>query len=154
MEIRNASSPRSPPRERSLVRWGRRLVATAWNSTSGARATISTLKMKPAAAAPSAPFTSSGPALRKVCSLSMISNTAAAKPPPWASENSSSPGGLAATGAGVGRTPRKASGITRRLKAGAAATPRATTSCPSATPTATTRANATRAIDSVISRAA
>ena len=31
---------------------------------------------------------SSGPALRKVCSLNMISSTAAAKPVPWASENS------------------------------------------------------------------
>ena len=43
-------------------------MATAWKRTSGARAIISTLKMKPAAAAPSVALTSRGPALRRVCS--------------------------------------------------------------------------------------
>ena len=49
--------------------------------------------MKPASAAPCAPAfasTSSGPALRKVCSLSMIRSTATAKPEPRASVNSGS----------------------------------------------------------------
>ena len=58
------------------------LVETAWKSCSGARAIISTLKMKPAAAAPCSPRAISGPALRKACSLNMITSTAAAKPPP------------------------------------------------------------------------
>ncbi len=60
------------------------LVETDWNSCSGARASISTLKMKPAAAAPWRPRVISGPALRKACSLNMITSTAAAKPPPSA----------------------------------------------------------------------
>ena len=58
------------------------LVETAWKSCSGARASISTLKMKPAAAAPCRPRMTSGPALRKACSENMITSTAAAKPPP------------------------------------------------------------------------
>ena len=58
------------------------LVETAWNSCSGARAIISTLKMNPAAAAPCRPRATSGPALRNACSLNMITSTAAAKPPP------------------------------------------------------------------------
>ena len=41
-----------------------------------------------AAAAPSAARISSGPAFRKVCSLNMISSTAAANPVPWARLNS------------------------------------------------------------------
>ena len=40
---------------------------------------------------PSWRLTSSGPALRKACSLNMISSTAAAKPLPWASEKSARP---------------------------------------------------------------
>ena len=51
-ESRNVSSLVSPPVERRRVRCGSRLAATAWKRTTGARATISTLKMKPAAAAP------------------------------------------------------------------------------------------------------
>ena len=58
------------------------LVETDWKSCSGARASISTLKMKPAAAAPCRPRVISGPALRNACSLNMITSTAAAKPPP------------------------------------------------------------------------
>ena len=49
---------------------------------------IRMLKMNPAAAAPSEPLTSRGPALSRVCSLTMISSTAAAKPLPWARLNS------------------------------------------------------------------
>ena len=63
-------------------------MATAWKRTSGARAIINTLKMKPAAAAPSVALTTRGPAFRRVCSETMIRSTAAAKPPPAASVNS------------------------------------------------------------------
>ncbi len=65
------------------------LVETDWNSCSGARASISTLKMKPAAAAPCRPRVTSGPALRKACSENMITSTAAANPPPCIREKSS-----------------------------------------------------------------
>ncbi len=51
-ETANAASASPPPRERSRVRWGRRLIAMPWKTTSGARASSSTLKMNPAAAAP------------------------------------------------------------------------------------------------------
>ena len=75
------------------------LVETAWNSCSGARAIIITLKMYPAAAAPSKPRMISGPALRKTCSLNMISSTAAANPVPRESENSDSSGASCRGGA-------------------------------------------------------
>ena len=65
------------------------LVETAWKSCSGARASISTLKMKPAAAAPCRPRVINGPALRNACSENMITSTAAAKPPPDLIEKSS-----------------------------------------------------------------
>ena len=68
IDIRKASSPVASPRVRSRVRWGRRLAATAWKSSSGARATISTLKMKPAAAASTAARTKSAPELTRTCS--------------------------------------------------------------------------------------
>ena len=98
LRLNGSVSPRAPSR----VRWGRIEVCTAWNSCSGARAISSTLKVKPASAAPSAPpsvaLTSSGPAFRNVCSASMITSTATAKPVPLASENSGSPpGSMAAT---------------------------------------------------------
>ncbi len=132
-------------------------MATAWKRTSGARAIISTLKMKPAAAAPSEARTSSGPAFRSVCSLTMISSTAAAKPPPAASVNSDSPdaGADGVAGARLRATarPAKASGTTVRLSTGAATIPSATAVCPLAIPTATARANDIRAVDSASSRA-
>ena len=77
------------------------LVETAWKSCSGARAIISTLKMKPAAAAPCRPRTTSGPALRKACSLNMITSTAAAKPPPLAIETEESSSSVACGGGAV-----------------------------------------------------
>ena len=82
----------SPPARRR-VRWGRIEVWIAWKSWSGARAISSTLKVKPASAAPppsAVAFTSSGPAFRNVCSQSMIRSTAAAKPAPRARVNSGS----------------------------------------------------------------
>ena len=75
--------------EQVLVRWGRRLAATAWKRSSGARATIRTLKMKPAAAASTAARTNRAPELTRTCSESIISSTAAAKAPPRARVNSS-----------------------------------------------------------------
>ena len=87
---RNSRSPSAVPLVWSFVRCGRMLVETAWKSCSGARAIISTLKMKPAAAAPWRPRMTSGPALRKACSLNMITRTAAAKPVPLSSEKSAS----------------------------------------------------------------
>ena len=73
----------------SAVRWGRIEVETAWKSCSGARAIISTLKMNPVAAEPLTIPITSGPALRKTCSLNMIRKIEPTKPAPWASENSS-----------------------------------------------------------------
>ena len=100
---RKASSPSPVAPERRRVRWGSRLVATAWKSCSGARAIISTLKMKPAAAALVVAFTSSGPAFRNACSLSMITSTAAAKPLPWASVKAGAPPSESPVGAGARR---------------------------------------------------
>ncbi len=160
LRLNGSVSPRAPRR----VRWGRIEVCTAWNSCSGARAISSTLKVKPASAAPSAPpsvaLTSSGPAFRNVCSASMITSTATAKPVPLASENSGSPpGSIAATssrwrasapassslmGRAGARVRASASGTTARETIGAAAMPSATTDRPSAMPTATATANSTR----------
>ena len=56
------------PLARIRVRWGRIEVCTAWKSWSGARAISSTLKVKPASAAPRAPSvasTSSGPGVEE-----------------------------------------------------------------------------------------
>jgi len=72
---------------------GRIEVWIAWKSWSGARAISNALNTKPATAAPEAPsvaFASSGPAFRKVCSLIMMSRTAAANPVPCESVNSTS----------------------------------------------------------------
>ena len=84
-----------------LVRWGRIEVETDWKSCSGARASISTLKMKPASAAPWRPRMISGPALRKACSENMIRRTAAAKPPPCRKEKACSSASSAGGGARV-----------------------------------------------------
>ncbi len=149
---RNGSvSPRAPSR----VRWGRIEVCTAWNSCSGARAISSTLKVKPASAAPSAPsvaFTSSGPALRKVCSASMISEHRHREAGAVGErELGLAPSSSAALGAsapplghlGPGRRP-SAHGTTASDTIGAAAMPSATTDWPEAIPTATASANSTR----------
>ena len=147
----------SPPARRR-VRWGRIEVCTAWKSCSGARAISSTLKVKPASAAPRAPSaasTSSGPALRKVCSLSMIASTATAKPVPCASVNSGSvpacsgSGSSSATGAATRSRRPSAQGTTASDTIGAAAMPSATTSWPSAIPTATASANRQRELASI-----
>ena len=126
------------------------LVETDWNSCSGARASISTLKMKPAAAAPWRPRVISGPALRKACSLNMISSTAAAKPPPSAKEKCSS--SSVATGGGASACclarRAKAKGTTSRLRAGAAVMPIATADWPLRTLTATSTAKIVRKQDS------
>ena len=159
LRLKGSVSPRAPSR----VRWGRIEVWMAWKSCSGARAISSTLKTKPASAAPpllSVALTSSGPAFRKVCSESMIASTATANPVPWESVNSGSPPGspaeasssmrasaeafCPATGAGAGRAHLTATGTTASDAIGAAAMPSATTDCPSASPTATTSANMTR----------
>ncbi len=131
------------------------LVETDWKSCSGARAIISTLKMNPAAAAPSRPRTINGPALRKACSLNMITSTAAAKPPPWAREKSSAgtssasrPGVPGAGSCCFWARRAKASGTTSRLSAGAATIPIATADWPLSRPTATSTAKIVRKHDS------
>ncbi len=130
------------------------LVETDWNSCSGARASISTLKMKPAAAAPWRPRVISGPALRNACSLNMITSTAGSEPaalgerevllrPRLRSER-------------WRRLPRpavfarraKANGTTSRLSAGAAVMPIATADWPLRTLTATKTAKIVRKQDS------
>ena len=158
-DIRKASAPVESPRARSRVRWGRRLAAIAWKRTSGARATISTLKMNPAAAAPSAARTNSAPELTMICSLSMITSTAAANAPPRESVNSGSvpaPSDCSPVPARLAGERRRliANGITAMLAIGAAAIPIATTSIPSAIPSATASANSSRALPSKTSRVA
>ena len=156
IERRKASPLSSSVPVWRFVRWGRRLVETAWKSCRGARAIIRMLKMNPAAAAPSVARIRSGPALRKVCSLSMISRTAAANPVPWASDISGaaeSPPPRAARAQAAGASAlrarrRNAAGTTTRLRHGAATIPIATTSWPLASPTATITANEVRKIDS------
>ena len=143
-----SNSSASPP-VYICVRCGRIAVCTDWKSWSGARAISSTLKVKPASAAPSAPgsvaLTMSGPALRNVCSLSITSNTAAAKPVPRASVNSGSP---SRSTFWVVLTPKvdlvRTKGTTVRLAIGAATMPSATASCPSLIPTATATAKRQR----------
>ena len=157
--VTDALKSSSAPSARRRVRWGRRLVETAWNSWRGARAIIRMLKMYPAAAAPALPLTRSGPAFRNACSLSMIRNTAAAKPPPWASVNSASAGRSpsasalppcsASAFAGAPRR-RNANGTTMRDSVGAATIPSATASWPVAIPTATASGNAVRDTDSLM----
>ena len=155
IDIRNASSPVASPRVRSRVRWGRRLAATAWKSSSGARATISTLKMNPAAAASTAARTNSAPELTSTCSESIISSTAAAKAPPRASVNSS-PASVGPSRWDVGwrRWRAIANGSTVMLASGATAIPSATASTPSAIPTATATGNISREPPSSTSRVA
>ena len=103
--------------------------------------------MKPARAAPAAPasvaLTSSGPALRNVCSASMISSTATAKPAPLERVNSpSSSEGAVSRTASIERALRpSASGTTASDSRGAAAMPSATTAWPEAMPTVTASAN-------------
>ena len=150
----NSSSLPSSVEVWRLVRWGRMLVETAWKSCSGARAIISTLKMNPAAAAPCRPRAISGPALRKACSLNMISSTAAAKPPAVAQREL-----LGLASRGLRAWPRlrrfslrpgaaKASGTTIRLSEGAATMPIATADWPFSRLTATSTANRVRKTDS------
>ena len=123
----------------------------------------------PASAAPRAPSSlasiSSGPALRKVCSQTMISSTAAAKPVPRASVNSGSRAdgssraaasswagaGSSAVGAPAGGASRRASagGTTASDTIGAAAIPSATAVWPSAIPIATASANRQRELASM-----
>ena len=148
---RNGSSR---PAARSRVRCGRIDVWTAWKSCSGARAIRRTLKAKPASAAArcvSVAFTSSGPALRKVCSASMIASTAPANPAPRASVSSPS-GAVASAGSPASvrdrSRRRSAHGTTDSERSGAAAMPSATAACPCAMPTTTARANAHRDADS------
>src|SRR6266540_1779832 len=89
------------PVARRRVRWGRIEVWTAWKSCIGARATSRTLKVKPARAVPCGPsvsLTSSGPALRNVCSERTTSRTGHAKPTPCASVNS----GCDSSGSSIG----------------------------------------------------
>ena len=135
-----------------LVRWGRMLVETAWKSCSGARAIISTLKMKPAAAAPCRPRMTSGPALRKACSLNMITSTAAAKPPPLAIETEDVLVACRCGGAGGARRAWRG-GRRRRERpsgesAGAATIPIATADWPLRMLTATSTAKIVRKHDS------
>jgi hypothetical protein len=114
--------------------------------------------MKPAAAGPSDALSSSGPAFMNVCSLSMITSTAAANPPPWASVNSAPAGRPGATiRSGVARRPERrarsaiAIGTMIRLRSGPATIPSASADCPEAIPTATATANETRESASISS---
>ena len=132
------------------------LVETAWKSCSGARAIISTLKMKPAAAAPSMPRVISGPALRKACSLNMITNTAAANPPPSfivksdeSAVSSASLPGAASWGSGRRSCAffarrSKANGTTIRLRGGRGDDPDRDPDWPLSRLTATSTANRVR----------
>ncbi|MGB6425248.1 MAG: hypothetical protein WBF18_08225 [Solirubrobacterales bacterium] len=83
-ESENDSRFSAPPTEESRVRCGKSEVATAWNSSGGARTSIRTLKMNPAAAVPSSMRTNSGPPLSRICSAPMMNRTAIAKLPPSA----------------------------------------------------------------------
>ena len=149
--LRRNGSPSSPALSR--VRWGRIDVCTAWKSCSGARAISSTLNANPARAAPSAPpsvaLTSSGPALRNVCSQSMISSTATANPAPWERVNWPSRSGSSSRAAGGGRRCIRATGTTTSDSNGAAAMPSATNVCPDAIPIATASANSARQLASM-----
>ncbi len=137
-EERKTSRLLSSPRARSRVRWGRRLAATAWKRTSGARATIIMLKMKPAAAEPISPRTKSAPELTRICSLSIITSTAPAKAPPLLRVNSAElPPPPPVSIAGPAPSERFcliASGSTMITATGAVAMPSATKSAPAASP--------------------
>ena len=102
------------------------------------------MNTKPATAASAAVQSArSTPAFRSVCSLSMITSTAAAKRPPRASPSSSSPAVRSCPDA-AGRR-ENAHGTTTSETNGAAAMPSATAVCPEAIPTATASAKASRA---------